>query len=119
MNLYYLRQTFYQGVWKGPKYNSEPYFVGNNAQGWISKRVFQKNKARQILRKKNISYPLIRTRTYTYKYAHVRFLKNLACFFPLKHPFWDLPFCFITDDFSLMLTVNNNHIGATSENCAK
>ena len=42
---------------------SGPLFVGNNAKGWISKRVFQENKARQIFRKTNISYPLIRTRT--------------------------------------------------------
>ena len=38
-------------------------FVGNKAKGWISKRVFLENKARQIFRKTNISYPLIRTRT--------------------------------------------------------
>ena len=38
--------------------------VGNKAKGRISKQVFQENKARQIFRKTNISYPLIRTRTY-------------------------------------------------------
>ena len=32
--------------------------VGNKAKGWISKRVFLENKARQIFRKTNISYPL-------------------------------------------------------------
>ena len=37
-------------------------FVGNKAKGRISKRVFQENKARQISRKTNISYPLIRAR---------------------------------------------------------
>ena len=36
--------------------------VGNKAKGWISKRMFQENKAWQIFRKTNISYPLIRTR---------------------------------------------------------
>ena len=35
--------------------------VGNKAKERISKRVFQENKARQIFRKTNISYPLIRT----------------------------------------------------------
>ena len=35
--------------------------IGNKAEGRISKRVFQENKARQILRKTNIFYPLIRT----------------------------------------------------------
>ena len=37
--------------------------VGNKANGRISKRVFQEKKARQIFRKMNIFYPLIRTRT--------------------------------------------------------
>ena len=36
-------------------------FTGNKAQGWISKRVFQENKTRQIFRETNISYPLVRT----------------------------------------------------------
>ena len=36
--------------------------IGNKAKGRISKRVFQKNKARQIFEKTKISYPLIRTR---------------------------------------------------------
>ena len=35
----------------------------NKAKGRISKHVFQENKARQIFRKMNISYLLIRTRT--------------------------------------------------------
>ena len=39
------------------------YIVGNKVKGRISKRVFQENKARQIFRKMNISYPLIGTRT--------------------------------------------------------
>ena len=55
------------------------------------------NKARQIVGRTNISYPLIR--------AHVRvsggkkcsFSENLAYFIFLKHPFWDLPFWLITD----------------------
>ena len=42
----------------------EPYFVGNKAKGRISKRVFQENKARQILRKTIISGHLIRTRLF-------------------------------------------------------
>ena len=33
-------------------------FVGNEAKGRISKRVFQENKTRQIFRKTKISYPL-------------------------------------------------------------
>ena len=78
-----------------------PYFVGNNAKGRISKRVFQENKACQIFRKTNISYPLIRTRTGAYRgIRNVRFLKNLACFVFLKHPFSHSPFCLISDDFT-------------------
>ena len=38
-------------------------FVGNVPKGRISKRVFQEDKTRQIFRKMNISYPLIRIRT--------------------------------------------------------
>ena len=38
--------------------------VGNKAKVRISKRVFQGNKARQIFRKTNIFYSLIRTHTY-------------------------------------------------------
>ena len=37
--------------------------ASNNAKGRISKRVFQEDKTRQIFRKTNISYPLIRTPT--------------------------------------------------------
>ena len=37
--------------------------VGHKVKGRISKRVFQENKACQIFRKANISYPLIRTGT--------------------------------------------------------
>ena len=41
--------------------------IGNKAKGRISKRVFQENKARQIFRKTNIYYPLLRTRTCAYQ----------------------------------------------------
>ena len=37
--------------------------VGDKAKWSILKRVFQENKARQIFRKTNISYPLIRPNT--------------------------------------------------------
>ena len=36
-------------------------FVGNRVKRQISKRVFQENKARQIFRKTNISFPQVRT----------------------------------------------------------
>ena len=41
-------------------------FVGNKAKGRISKRVLQENN-RQIFRKTNILYPLIRKRTCSYQ----------------------------------------------------
>ena len=53
--------------------------VGDKAKGRISKRVFQENKARQIFRKRNISYPLIRTGAYQ-GVRNVCFSENLACF---------------------------------------
>ena len=65
-------------------------FVGNEAKGRISKRVFQQNKARQIFRQTNISYPLIRTRTYSGG---------------KKNPFWDSPFCLITDAAFIFLCI--------------
>ena len=61
--------------------------------------VFQKNKARQIFRKTNISYSLVRTRKCAYQgVRNVPFSENLAFFVFLKHPFWDSPFCLITID---------------------
>ena len=75
------------------------HIVGNKAKRQISKRVFQENKARQFFRKTNISYPLIRIRTRTYQgVRNVRFSENLTFFVFLKHPFWDSPFCLITDE---------------------
>ena len=86
----------------------------------------KKNKAREIFRKTNISYPLTRThanlktgvsrkqhakfsqkRTRTSAYQgvrNVRFSENLACIVFLKHAFWDLHFFLITDEtLSLIL----------------
>ena len=75
--------------------------VNNKAKGRISKRVFQEIKARQIFRKTNVLYPLIRTRTCACQgVKNVRFSENWACFVFLKHPFWDSPFCLVTDELS-------------------
>ena len=82
--------------------------VGNKIKGWISNRVFQENKARQIFRKTNISYPLIRTRTCVYPEKRTfltrwfRFSKNLVCFVFLKHPFSDSPFCLNVDEHMMV-----------------
>ena len=54
------------------------HFVGNTAKGRISKWVFYDNKSRQIFRKTNIFYPLIRTRECVSGVKNVRFSENLA-----------------------------------------
>ena len=61
-----LEHSFYTKIdnWKGVEKKRKQEIVGNKTKGWISKRVFQENKARQIFCKTNISYPLIRTRTF-------------------------------------------------------
>ena len=101
-------------------------FVGNKEKEQISKRVFQENKARQIFRKMNISYPLIRTfcispysvrmrenteRAYQ-GVRNVRFSENLACFVFLKHPFWDSPFCLVTNKlhFKVKLSIFDSNV---------
>ena len=54
---------------------------------WISKRVFQENKARQIFWKTNISFPLIRTRTCAYQGArNVRFFGKFGVLWFLETP---------------------------------
>ena len=52
-------------------------YVGNEAKERISKRVVQENKARQVFRRANISYPLD---------MHTC-ISNLVCSVFLKHPF--------------------------------
>ena len=63
---------------------------------------FKKTKHVKFCEKTNISKP------WTFlKHVRVRisglemfvFSENLTCFIFLKHPFWDSPFCLITDDF--------------------
>ena len=70
---------------------------GNETKGKISKRVLQQKKVCQILFKTNISYPLIRTRTYAYKgLRNVLFFRKFG---PLC--FLDSPFCHTIDDFCI------------------
>ena len=55
--------------------------VGNKGKGRISKWMLKENKACQVFRKMNISYPLIHTRTFTYQgVRNVYFSENLVCF---------------------------------------
>ena len=83
--------------------------------------MLQENKALQIFRKTNISYPL-----HTCAYQGVRnvcFSENLVCFVFLKHPFWDSPFCLITNElwkhFNVALTLMTFSIVQTQKNEAK
>ena len=60
-------------------------FDDSTAKGRISK---QEIKSRQIFRKTNISYRLMRSRTCAYQgVRNVRFSENLTCFVFLLHPF--------------------------------
>ena len=65
--------------------------------------MFQENKARQIFRKTNNFYLLIRTHTGACQgVRNARFSENLACFVFLKRPFWDSPFYLITDELLIL-----------------
>ena len=64
--------------------------------------MFQENKASQIFRKTNISYPLIRTGTCVFQgVGNVRSSESLACFVFLKYPFWDSRFWLIIDELKV------------------
>ena len=86
LNFYfqYLTQTIIsqnETIGKRNKRYTQFQFVGNKAKGRMSKQVLRENKAGQIFRKTNISYPLIRTLACTYQEVrNVRFSENLACF---------------------------------------
>ena len=70
--------------------------VSNMAKGRISKRVFQGNKARQIFRKTNISYPLIPTRTCAYQgVRNVRFSEIWCALFSWNTRFEIRPFAIL------------------------
>ena len=86
-----------------------PHFVGNKVKRRISKRVFQENKARQIFQKTNISYTLIRKRTFlTPLYAQMcvsggkkcSFLGKFDLLYFFENLVWDSVFWLITDNFS-------------------
>ena len=89
-------------------------FVGHKAKGRISKRVSQESKARQSFWKNKTFLPLLLDTHSTCVYQRVRnvcFSEILACFAFLKHPFWDSPFCFITD---VLRAASTLHIGLVS-----
>ena len=70
--------------------------------------MFQENKASQISPKNEHFLP-----PDTYQGVNVRFSENLACFVFLKHLFWDLPFCLITNNMWNKYT-NNETMKITS-----
>ena len=99
LNIELRRQFYQQFPSAGEKLWN--HFVGNKTDRRIWRLVFQENKAHLIFRKTNISYLLLRRRTCAYQgVRNVGFSENLACFVFLKHPFWDSPFCLITNDLS-------------------
>ena len=60
---------------------SEGDILGNKAKWRISKQVLQENKACQIFRKKNMSYPLILIRPCAFQGVRtIRFSEHLPCF---------------------------------------
>ena len=80
-------------------------FVGNKGKMPNSKWVVQENKAHQIFWKTNSSYPLTLTRTCAYQgIRNVYFSKNLVGFLFLQHPFWDSPFCLITNKLPISVS---------------
>ena len=62
---YFTKERCLLGFW---------YFVGINAKRWISKRVLQENKVRQVIRKTNMTYPSKHT------YVCVSLRKKCFCF---------------------------------------
>ena len=86
--------------WQSPLspflHNKLSCFVGKKAKERISKRAFQENKAHQIFRKTNISYPLIPLRTCAYQEVrNYRFSENLTCFVFLNVRFEIRPFALL------------------------
>ena len=62
----------------------------------------KKAKRAKFSKKNKHFYPLIRKRVCAYqRVRNVRFSENLACFAFLLPPFWDSPFCLITDELEM------------------
>ena len=65
---------------------------------------FKKTKHAKFFKKRTFLTPwYAHVRTCAYQgVRNVRFLENLAYFIFLKHPFWDSPFCLITDQLCVI-----------------
>ena len=76
-----------------PSLNSSVLSQKGESQNWC----FKKTKHAKFSEKWTFVTPWC-ARTYQ-GVRNVRFSENLACFVFLKHPFWDSPFCLITEEF--------------------
>ena len=100
------------------------YSVVNKVKGRISKQVFQENKARQIFRKTNISYPLICTTFHIPWYAHVSvrirgqklflFRKIWRALFSWNNRFEIRPFALLPAIYSAFENFNSNDISTVN-----
>ena len=86
-----------------PSHSIFAVYRGNNSsvirqKGESQNRCVKKTKHAKFSEKRTISYPLIRT--------CIHFSENLVCFVFLRHPFWDSPFCLITDELPKSYSVH-------------
>ena len=80
---YRSEKTPYLGNFHAATYTDHEQFVDNKAKERISKRTLEENKARQIYRKTNISYPMIRTSACVYQgLRNSCFTENWVALFP-------------------------------------
>ena len=99
-NLIFIKKYFHRNVYHMP----QGQLVGNKAKGRISKWVFQENYTRQIFRKTNISYPLIRTRTCAYQGVRkFVFRKTWRALFSWNTRFRIRPFAILPTNFKTLL----------------
>ena len=89
-------------------------FVGNKAKRVNLKTDVSRKQSPTNFPNNEHFFPQIRTFVY-YGVRNVRFLENLSGFVFLKHPFWDSPFCHITDVFLITWTVCRNGIMHSEE----
>ena len=95
MAYFYVKHFATQGLSILHSYNSSVI----RQKGQSQNGCFKKTKHVNSSEKRIFLTPLIRT--YAYQgVRNVRSLENVMCFVFLKHPFWDSPFCLITDELS-------------------
>ena len=80
------------------------HFVGNRQKGESQSRCFKKTKHAKFSKNEHFLPPDTHTYVCVSGGKKCPFFRNLPCFFFLKHPLWDSPFCLITDDLLLNLS---------------